>query len=434
MKTLKKLFLLLIIVGLVAAGVFYFRDTKAPQLSLTPGSGPISKKTKLLLSLNDEGMGIKNVQVIVIQGGKQTPLLKRDFPPQTGVADLELDLSVLKLKEGGLQIEVSTTDQSIYHLGKGNSTQQLFTMTYDTRAPIISILSKAHNFTKGGSGLVIFGLNEEVETTGVKFGDYFFPAYQQESGHYACLVAYPYDVKESDFVPRVVALDLAGNERQLGIYYRAKNKKFRQRKIKISDRFLTQKIPEFESMVSDIANPVDIFLYVNRTVRQQNRDQIAEFSSQTASTPLWNGAFLRQPKAASLARFADYRTYYYKGKEIDKQVHQGQDLASVAQAEIVAGNAGEIIWAEYLGIYGLCVIIDHGLGLQSLYAHMSQLDVQPGDVVARGQILGRSGATGMAGGDHLHLGIFVSGVSVQPIEWWDAHWLQDNIDNKLQIP
>ncbi len=434
MKSLKKLFLLLIIVGLVTAGVFYFRDTEPPQLSLTPGSGPISKKTKLLLSLNDEGVGIKNVQVIVIQGGKQTPLLKRDFPPQTRVADLELDLSVLKLKEGGLQIEVSTTDQSIYHLGKGNSTQQLFTMTYDTRAPIISLLSKAHNFTKGGSGLVIFGLNEEVEVSGVKFGDYFFPAYQQESGHYACLFAYPYDVKESAFVPRVVALDLAGNERQLGIYYRAKNKKFRQRKINITDRFLTQKIPEFESMVTDIDDPVDIFLYVNRTVRQQNRDQIAEFASQTASTPLWNGAFLRQPKAASLARFADYRTYYYKGKEIDKQVHQGQDLASVAQAEIVAGNAGEVIWAEYLGIYGLCVIIDHGLGLQSLYAHMSQLDVQPGDVVARGQILGRSGATGMAGGDHLHLGIFVSGVSVQPIEWWDAHWLQDNIDSKLQTP
>jgi len=434
LKSLKKLFLLLIIVGLVSAGVFYFRDTKAPQLSLTPGSGPISKKTKLLLSLNDEGMGIKNVQVIVIQEGKQTPLLKRDFPPQTRVADLELDLSVLKLKEGGLQIEVITTDQSIYHLGKGNTTQQLFTLTYDTRAPIISILSKAHNFTKGGSGLVIFGLNEEVEISGVKFGDYFFPAYQQESGHYACLFAYPYDVKESAFVPRVIALDLAGNERQLGMYYRAKNKKFRQRKINISDRFLAQKIPEFESMVTDIDDPVDIFLYVNRTVRQQNRDQIAEFSSQTASTPLWNGAFLRQPKAASLARFADYRTYYYKGKEIDKQVHQGQDLASVAQAEIVAGNAGEVIWAEYLGIYGLCVIIDHGLGLQSLYAHMSQLDVQPGDVVARGQILGRSGATGMAGGDHLHLGIFVSGVSVQPIEWWDAHWLQDNIDIKLQIP
>ncbi|MCK5826762.1 MAG: M23 family metallopeptidase [Desulfuromusa sp.] len=433
MKSLKKLFFLLIIVALVAAGVFYFRDTTPPQLSLTPGSGPISKKTTLLLSLNDNGMGIKNVQVTVIQGTNRMPLLKQDFPPQTEVVDLELDLAALKLQQGGVQIEVSTTDQSVYHLGKGNVSQQLFTLTYDTRAPIISLLSKAHNFTKGGSGLVVFGLNEEVESAGVQFGDYFFPAYPQQSGHYACLFTYPYNVKESDFIPRVMARDLAGNERQLGIYYRAKNKKFRHRKINVSDQFLAQKIPEFEDLAPDVINPIDIFLYVNQTVRQQNRAKLAEFSRKTSPDPLWNGSFLRQPQAASLARFVDYRTYYYKGKEIDKQVHLGQDLASVVQAEIVAGNSGEVVWSEYLGIYGLCVVIDHGLGLQSLYAHMSQLNVQPGDMVSRGQIIGRSGATGMAGGDHLHFGVLVSGIPVQPIEWWDAHWLQDNIDSKLKI-
>ncbi len=432
MKSLKKLFFLLIIIGLIGAGVFYFRDTKAPELTMTPGSGSIAKKSTLLLSLNDEGTGIKTVQVFVIQGANRSPLLQRDFPPQTKVADLELDLSVLKLKQGGVQIEVNTTDQSVYHLGKGNSSQQLFSFTYDTRAPIISIRSKAHNFTKGGSGLVTFSLNEDVDKVGVQFGSYFFPAYLQDAGYYACLVAYPFNVKESEFVPRIVARDMAGNERQTGIYYRAKNKKFRHRKINISDRFLTQKIPEFDDLAPDETDPVKIFLYVNREVRQQNRDKIAEFSHQTSATPLWDGAFLRQPNAASLARFADYRTYYYKGKEIDKQVHLGQDLASVAQAGIIAENSGEVVWAEYLGIYGLCVIIDHGLGLQSLYAHMSQLEVQPGDMVTRGQVIGRSGATGMAGGDHLHLGLFVSGVPVQPIEWWDAHWLRDNIESKLK--
>jgi murein DD-endopeptidase MepM/ murein hydrolase activator NlpD len=433
LKSLKKILVLLIVVGLVGAGIFYFRDTKAPELNLTPGGGALSKKSKLLLSVHDEGTGIKSVQVTVIQGANRLPLLQREFPPQNKVADLELDLSALKLKQGGFQIEIATTDQSVYHLGEGNSYQQLFTFSYDTRAPIISILSKAHNLTKGGSGLVFFSLNEDVEMTGVQFGNYFFPAFQQDSGNYACLFAYPYNVKESDFVPRVVARDLAGNERRLGIYYRAKNKKFRHRKINISDRFLTQKIPEFEALAPDASSPIDIFLYVNREVRQQNRDKIAEFGKQTSSTPLWEGAFLRQPNAATLAQFADYRTYYYKGKQIDKQVHLGQDLASVAQAGIIAENSGEVVWAEYLGIYGLCVIIDHGLGLQSLYAHMSQLDVQPGDVVTRGQVIGRSGATGMAGGDHLHLGVFVSGVPVQPIEWWDAHWLRDNIESKLNI-
>jgi len=431
LKSLKKLFFILIIVAVVAAGIFYFRDTHAPEVSLIPGSGPISHKTKVVLSLNDPGMGVRSVEVVVVQGSSRIPLLQRGFPMKSHQVKLDLDLASFKLQQGNLQIEVSATDQSIYHLGKGNTVQQVFSLTYDTRPPIISILSKAHNFTKGGSGLVAFNVNEEVDKAGIQFGDYFFPAYQQESGTYICLFAYPYNVAEKDFVPRVVARDLAGNERPAGIYYRARNKRFRQRKINIPDSFLTMKAPEFESQVPNPGIPLDIFLYVNRTIRQENRDKIAELSHQSAVTPLWEGAFLRQPLAAPQAEFADYRTYYYKGKEIDRQVHLGQDLASVAQAELVAGNSGKVIWAEYLGIYGLCVVIDHGLGLQSLYAHMSQLNVQKGDMVTRGQILGRSGTTGLAGGDHLHLGIFVSGIPVQPIEWWDAHWLQDNITSKL---
>lgn len=433
MKALKKLLALVILVGLISAGVFYFRDTEAPTLSLVPGSGPISHNSKLLLSLNDSGTGLKNVQVTVVQKENRLQLLNRDFTEPTRVADLELDLAPLKLEDGEIHLEIKAGDKAIYHLGDGNSAEQTFTLTYDTRPPVISILSKAHNFTKGGSGLVTFSLNEDVAEAGVRFGDLFFPAYQQPSGTYACLFAYPYFVKESDFVPRVVARDLAGNERQAGIYYRANNKTFRQRKINISKSFLDQKVPEFETLVPDAKQPLDVFLYVNREVRKQNRAKMAELGQETSPEPLWEGDFIRQPKAATLALFADQRTYYYEGKKIDNTVHLGYDLASIAQAEIPAGNSGEVIWAEYLGIYGLCVVLDHGLGLQTLYAHMSQLDVKPGDMVSRGQIIGRSGATGMAGGDHLHFGVFVSGVPVQPVEWWDDNWLENNIDSKLRV-
>lgn len=411
---------------------FYFRDTEAPQLTLSPASGPISKKSRVLLALNDEGMGLKTVQITVVQGNDRIPLVTREFPAKTSVADVELDLNALKLKQGAIQIEIAATDHSIYHLGKGNSSLQTYDLVYDTSPPVISILSTAHNFTKGGSGLVTFNVNEDVDNVGVQFGDYFFPAYMQDSGFYACLFAYPYDTTQKTFVPRVVARDLAGNERQAGIYYRAKDKTFRRRQIKISDSFLAQKVPEFESIVSEPGEPIDIFLAVNGEIRKQNRALIAELGQKTAPTPLWEGPFQRQPKTATLAQFADHRTYYYKGKPVDNKVHLGQDLASVAQDEIIAENNGKVIWSEYLGIYGQCIVIDHGLGLQSLYAHMSQLSVQQGDIVTKGQVIGRSGATGMAGGDHLHLGMFVSGVPVQPIEWWDKSWLYNNIDSKLQ--
>jgi murein DD-endopeptidase MepM/ murein hydrolase activator NlpD len=284
-----------------------------------------------------------------------------------------------------------------------------------------------------GRELVIYRLNEAVEQTGVQIGDLFFPAFQQDSGDYVSLFAYPYNMPESEFVPRILAVDLAGNERQAGFYYRANNKKFRHRKINLSKSFLQQKTPEFEPLVPQVGEPIDTFLYVNREIRKQNREKMVELARQTASTPLWQGRFLRMPRASELAYFADHRSYFYQGKKVDEAVHLGYDLASVALAEVPAANDGEVIWADFLGIYGLCVVIDHGLGLQTLYAHMSQLDVAPGDMVVKGQNLGRSGATGMAGGDHLHYGVFVSGVAVQPLEWWDSSWLENNISSKLEL-
>jgi hypothetical protein len=432
LKSLKKLLFIIIISCLVAAGVYYFRDTEGPIISLLPESGPVSAKSKLLLNLTDVGTGLKNVQVVVVQNGERMQLIDQNVPLDTKQLDIDLNLGSLKPKEGEITIEVTAGDRAIYHLGKGNISQQSFQLTYDTRAPIISILSKAHNFTKGGSGLVTYRLNEEVEKTGVLVGDKLFPGYLQESGAYVSLIAYPYDMAEKDFIPRVMAVDLAGNERQAGIYYRANNKNFRQRTINLSKNFLQLKAPEFEAMVPEPGDELKTFLYVNRQIRAENRAKMVELSKKTAETPLWQGRFLQMKNASALAQFADHRSYYYQGKKVDNAVHLGYDMASVAQAELEAANHGEVIWADYLGIYGLCVVIDHGLGLQTLYAHMSQLDVVPGDMVSKGQKIGRSGATGMAGGDHLHFGVFVSGIAVQPLEWWDKNWLENNIDSKLE--
>jgi murein DD-endopeptidase MepM/ murein hydrolase activator NlpD len=433
LKSLKKLFFLLILIGLIAGAVFYFRDTEGPLISLNPATGPVSAKTPVSLTFSDASTGLKAVQVTILQSGSRLPLVDQTIPAQTKQINLALNFGSLKLKDGPIQIEVLATDRSIYHLGKGNQSRQLFEISYDTRAPIISILSKAHNLSKGGSGLVTYRLDEMVGKTGVQIGDLFFPSFLQESGIYACLFAYPFDMKETDFVPRVYAEDLAGNERQSGFYYRANDKKFRHRDINLSKSFIQQKAPEFESMVPEIGEPLATFLYVNGEIRRQNRAKMAELSLKTATTPQWQGNFIRMQGAATLAQFGDHRSYYYEKNLVDKAVHLGFDLASIAQAEIPAGNAGEVIWADYLGIYGLCIVIDHGLGLQTLYAHMSQLDVQPGEMVVKGQLLGRSGATGMAGGDHLHFGVFVSGIAVQPLEWWDKSWLENNIDSKLQV-
>jgi murein DD-endopeptidase MepM/ murein hydrolase activator NlpD len=122
----------------------------------------------------------------------------------------------------------------------------------------------------------------------------------------------------------------------------------------------------------------------------------------------------------------------YKGKEIDQQVHLGFDLAVTSAVAVVAANDGKVVHASPLGIYGNCVIIDHGLGVQSLYAHLSSFDVKVGDTVTKGQPIGRSGMTGLAGGDHLHFTMLVNGNAVNAVEWWDKKWMEDRVLRKVR--
>jgi murein DD-endopeptidase MepM/ murein hydrolase activator NlpD len=140
------------------------------------------------------------------------------------------------------------------------------------------------------------------------------------------------------------------------------------------------------------------------------------------------------PKTARRAGFAEDRSYVYSGRTVDRQTHLGLDLAATAHAPVPAANDGRVVFAGWIPIYGNTVVVDHGFGLQSLYGHMSALAVHGGEVVHKGEVLGASGATGLAGGDHLHLELLVQGTSVTPLEWLDEHWIHDNIERKLTLP
>ncbi|WP_291316213.1 M23 family metallopeptidase [Desulfuromonas sp.] len=430
---LRGILAILVAVVLVTLAIFYFQDTDAPQLSLSPKPGPISAKTAIQLTVHDAGAGLKSVEVRAVQGETTFPLASQAFAGEKTPQKLEFALDKKGLKDGPVELRVVASDGSAYHFGAGNRAEQSFTFDLDRRAPVISVVSNAHNFTQGGSGLVVYTLNEEVEKTGVTVGELFFPGHRQESGRYVSLFAFPHNMKQGEFLPKVVAVDRAGNERRAGFYYHTNRKTFRQRQINISDNFLETKTPEFEELAPDLQEPLEIFLKVNRDLRVQNRAALAGFAARTAPRPLWDGPFLRQPNAATLALFGDNRAYLHKGKKVDRQTHLGIDLASTAQAQVPAANGGNVVFADYLGIYGLCVIIDHGLGLQTLYGHLSSVEVNEGDAVTRGQTLGRTGATGMAGGDHLHYGVILAGLPVSPVEWWDGSWLNNNITGKLEL-
>jgi murein DD-endopeptidase MepM/ murein hydrolase activator NlpD len=235
---------------------------------------------------------------------------------------------------------------------------------------------------------------------------------------------------------RLFARDEAGNSARADFDYRVFPKPFKRSRIELDDRFIERVVPAILEGTTEIKPEGDTlakFLAINGDLRRRNADKIASFAAQTAPELLWRGmVFHPFTNSAVESAFADHRTYVYKGREVDQQIHLGFDLASYTGTPIVAANRGKVLFADELGIYGNCVILDHGMGVQSLYAHLSSIDVKPGQMVDKEATLGRSGMTGLAGGDHLHFTMLVNGRMVNPVEWWDAHWIEDRILRKLR--
>ncbi len=430
-----KLILILFVVLALAAGSFLLlRDMTPPEIAVTPGQGPVSARLPLQLKVVDPGVGLRSLVLTATQGSRVVMLLNREYPEGTGIVEEPVVLTGEGLQDGAVQVSVKAADRAYLGFGDGNVAELTLSYTIDNKPPQIGVLSTQHNVNQGGSGLVVYTVSEEVVQTGVKVGERLYPAYLQPSGVYLALFAFPWDMEPSAFVPKVVAVDAAGNERSAGIYYHITPKIFPTDRINISDNFLNNKIvPDFQHFFPETTDPLQLFLKVNGELRRKNLATILDYGKETAPTRLWEGAFVAQPNAAVPGAFAQRRTYYHNDQVIDHQTHLGIDLASLARAAVLAGNAGRVIHADDLGIYGQCVIIDHGLGLQTLYGHMSQIMVNVGDVVTRGQTIGRTGVSGLAGGDHLHYDVLVSGQQVNPIEWWDARWISHTLLNTLEL-
>ncbi len=418
------------LVALLAVGaLFYFKDLEPPTLTLTPGSGVVGRDTELTLEASDPS-GLRAVVVSLRTAGSAAALASKtyDKPPS---ATLTFTLGDAKAADGPVEIVVSAVDGSIAQFGKGNAGETVFALTLDTRKPRINVLSGQHNINQGGAGCVSYTVDEDVSETGVRVGDDFFPGYKLPNGNYACLFALPWNLAPEAFSPRLEAADLAGNRRVQTFAYHIIPRTFRADTISVPDSFLDEKMVQYEADYPDAASNIEIYLKVNGEMRVRDRAALLSLGQNSAPEPLWHGAFLRLPNSANRARFADTRTYRYNGEVVDTQTHLGIDLASTKAAPVPAANAGIIVRTGFNGIYGENVVIDHGLGLMTLYAHLSQIDVEVGDHVEKGQIIARTGATGLAGGDHLHYGTYISGVAVQPIEWWDQHWLTDNITDRV---
>ena len=441
----------------VGTGVYVVAGRAAgPAIEIHQPTRFIGRTAPFEASIDAADGVLTDITAVIEQAGVTLPLFSLSAPDDAEIKQetetrVRISRSVTRethpdLAPGPATVVVHATRSVLFGLRERDATVRLAVEArFDP--PRLAVLSSFHYVNHGGVELIVYRVTPPDSESGVRVADRLFPGYpaaaagvpDADESMRVALFALLHD-QEIDAPMRLFAKDEAGNEAEIEFDHRVFPQRFRRSRIAISDRFLETVVPDIVARSDEFrtlplppgAGLLEQYLAINGGLRRLNAEQIMALAADTADRRLWTEPFRQLGNSQVESGFADHRTYVYDGREVDQQVHLGFDLAATANVPILAANAGRVVFAEYLGIYGNCVIVDHGMGLQSLYAHLSSIGVRAGDTVSVDHELGRSGTTGLAGGDHLHFAILLHGWPVTPMEWWDPHWIEDRITRKLR--
>ncbi len=433
--------LLVLILGGAIAGAIYLYTAeefeRVPPAIEAPEHTYWNAKDPLKIKISDN-FGLKSYQVTLSDGKNEIPVVIADHlgGVKEEVVSVKYSKGKLDRKAKVLTLKIQATDASKWNYLMGNSIEKVIEFKIDYRRPNVNILSNSYSVTQGGSALVIFQASDDdaLDKLYIQAGGNKFKAQPyKEQGYYAALIAWPFT--QDSFQAKVVARDKAGNERKAEVPFYLKNKNYRVSKLKASNKFIDGKITDLAEQDPKYMKEerLERFKSVNETMRIDNEKLIHKHASKVSDEILdsWKiKPFYPLKNGQKVASFGDHRYYYTKDKNkiISESYHLGYDMASTQMAPITASNDGVVVFSDYNGIYGNMPMIDHGLGLYTLYGHCSTLKVKEGDEVQVGQMIAKTGTTGLAMGDHLHFGILVQGIEVRPVEWLDKKWIKDNIE------
>ncbi len=443
----RRLVFLFILGAVISVALAFFRIGPEPTIVTEPGLPGIGKRTPITIKVTEPKRGLSSVRVELLQGDRVDLLAEKSYTPidywkfwgdrtDTDEIVVEVGSEVQQgLKEGPATIRVVAGRAGSW-LRSPDPVQQDLPLAVKLRPPLLQVMSTRTIVTQGGAEAVVYRVGESSVKDGVQAGEWWFPGYPMpgnDKQQRFALFSAPYDSDDASTI-RLISIDDVGNESQSHFIDRFKAKPFKTDSIPLSDGFINRVVPAIMSQtpnLTDTGNILDNYLLINNELRQRNAQTLIELAEASVPRFLWDQKFIPMRNAQVMSDFADRRTYMYNGRAVDRQDHLGFDLASVRNAEIPAANSGILVLARYFGIYGNAVVIDHGHGLMSLYGHLSSISVTEGQEVQRGDTIGRSGETGLAGGDHLHFTILLQGLAVNPREWWDGHWIQDRVALKL---
>jgi len=416
-------------------------EGQPPRISFDREFNALGRSPNLNLAVQDPETGLRHVSIRLKQKDQDVVLADESFDREGKEKSRAYDVGKLiaekyKIQAGPATLSVVADDYALRHFLEGNRNNVTKDFVFHVEPPRLEVISGQHYINQGGSECVVYRVSDDAEISGVQVGANFFPGYPAagDKNLRFALFALEYDWPV-DTPMKVIARDAAGNEATAEFWHKVFPKTFRSRELPLEDSLVQKVVPEIMAHtheIQDQSDPVKTFVEINSKLRRLNHERIAKLSQQSPARFLWDGPFLQLSNSKVESFFADRRTYVHEGKRVDRQDHVGFDLSVVHHNPIEAANDGKVVLAEYFGIYGNAVLIDHGAGLISLYGHMSQIDVKPGHMVKKKDVLGKSGATGLAVGDHLHFGLFLHGVPVNPTEWWDQKWIKDHVLGRLK--
>jgi murein DD-endopeptidase MepM/ murein hydrolase activator NlpD len=436
-KAMGKIIAFIMLLALIATPIatLFFLSSHT-RLAFDPQPHEIGVSTWVGMRVSNPH-GTRDLSAWIEQNGMKMALMQTKAPadrlkfwlaqvPDQDVHFMAGSKAAPALKEGPARLVVEAQSNDFRGATDTISTDVDVTL----RPPSVSADGLQHYINQGGSEMVLLTPSGAWSEAGVRVGKDTYRSFPiAGSTQRLALFAYPWDLAV-ETAPVVFARNSAGTEATARFWFKIFPKKFRMRDLEIDDKFLDKVVNQIDPGGS--GDLLTRFLKINGEMRRQNNKTLADLRLKTAEKFLWTDSFLQLANSKVESEFADVRSYIYKGKKVDQQVHLGFDLAVSAHTPVVASNDGKVIWAAPLGIYGNCIVVDHGYSLQSIYGHLSSIAVKEGDMVKRGQEMGKSGSTGLAGGDHLHYSMQVEGVEVNPVEWWDAHWIKDHVQNRLK--
>lgn len=442
---MRKLFIVFAIVVLAAVGSYVAAGTVAgPAITIAAPGAYAPASIPVSVTVEHADATAEAVQVAFEQNGVVTPVFSG---PGTDAIETTIatgSVPGLTLQSGPARVIV-TASRRVWGV-RTLRAQAIANVEVRLEKPRVSVVSTKHYINLGGSEVIVYRATPSDVDSGVRVGDLEYPGYPAAGVAVDGATITDPDLRIAVFALRydqdvntpmtLYARDPAGQEATGVFDHLTFPKPFKKSTIGLDDRFIDRVVPAILAGTNEIAPTgptIDQYVAINSELRKLNNAKISSFAAQTSPQMLWAGQVFHSFTNNKVeAAFADFRTYTYEGRTVDTQVHLGFDLASFANASIVAANRGTVLFADELGIYGNCVIIDHGMGVQSLYGHLSSFSVQAGASVDKDQEIGRSGMTGLAGGDHLHFTLLVNGQMVNPIEWWDPHWVEDRLLRKLR--